>query len=75
MRIVTQKPEVEDMRLILGGEAARIVMSAGILYYRKDQWGLPLNHAASSIMDGEGYNGDICGNVIIIARNGLRTVI
>ena len=74
VRIVTEKPDDDVMELILGGEKARMVMSAGIMYFRRNQLGLPINYAAVSIMEGEGSDDLICGNVIIIARNGLQTV-
>ena len=75
VRIVTEKPTASEMRLILGGKPDHIVMSAGLMYFRSDDWGLPENHAANAILEVEGDESRIHGNVIIIARNGLQSAL
>ena len=72
VRIYEDKPDASVFRLILGGKPEHIVMRSGVMYFRDDDWGLPTNHAANAILNDEGEDMKIFGNVIIIARNGLH---
>jgi len=71
VRIASKKPDASSMRLLIGGKPDKIVIRGGAMYYRDDDWGLPLNHAATTILEGEESYQKIYGNVVIVARNGL----
>lgn len=72
VRITKVKPDASTMRLLVGAKTKRIVMTGGTMFYRSDSRGLPLNHAAVSILEGDGSDEKIYGNVVIIAQNGLQ---
>ena len=71
VKISSEKLHISTMNLLVGQNPRRIVMDLGTMWVSRTDAALPFNRAATVMLEGEGYDENIFGNAVIIARNGL----